>query len=221
MQLSYRVKRIIKRVIYGLKKWGFSEFHSFYFDTNRPLPNHGIDILRDIMPQIVALAREPGSVIRITDGTLLGLERDGFLIPHDNDLDFDVVGVDPSILYDFARAKNWTLGRSVAFKREIQQLAFFDEDEIIYDFIFWNKNGSFYVNYSERGYVRVQKGHFLENTSFRSYHGHDFLTPSDILSWLVMRYGSDWFVPAVSKGDWKEECGDLLSLDMLNRVNQP
>ena len=144
MLLSYRVKRIIKRVIYELKKWGFSEFHSFNFDTNRPLPKHGIDILGDLMPQIAALARESGGMIRITDGTLLGLERDGCLIPHDNDLDFDIVGVDPSILYDFARAKNWTIGRSVIFKRKIQQLAFFDKDEIIYDFIFWHKNGSFY-----------------------------------------------------------------------------
>lgn len=220
MLLSYEIKKIIKLLIYELKKWGFSEFHSFPFDSNKPLPKHSIELLVDVMPEISALSNDSGGLIRITDGTLLGLERDGSLIPHDNDFDFDVVGVNPSILFEFAMAKNWTIGRSVAFKREIQQLAFFDENEIIYDFIFWKKNGSFYSNYSERGYVRIQKQQFLENVSLRSYNGYDFVTPSDMLSWLVMRYGSDWSIPASSKGDWKEECGDLLSLDLLNRVRQ-
>ena len=220
MSLHYKTKRIIKLIIFKLKKWGFTEFHCFNFDTDNPLPKHGIYVLKDLMPQITALAIDSAGMIRITDGTLLGLERDGFLIPHDNDLDFDTVGVDPSILYKFASNKNWTIGRSVIFNGKIQQLVFFDKDAIIYDFIFWHKNGSFYSNYSEHGYVRIQKQHFLENTSKRSYHGHDFLIPSDISSWLIMRYGNNWSVPAESKGDWKEECGDLLSLDNLYRVNQ-
>ena len=73
-----------------LLKKDFVEYHCFPFDANKPMPEGG----DKIMAKFCTLLEELDVKYRITDGTILGLYREGKFISHDNDIDVDVLGVD-------------------------------------------------------------------------------------------------------------------------------
>lgn len=207
--MIYELKKMVKKILFCLKRFGFREYHHFPFDTLAPMPLGAETALQNILSDCELL--EYGTV-RMSDGTLLGLARDGRLIPHDTDLDFDVFGTPESMIRVLAKAHAWTLGREVVYCGDVQQLTFYDPDHLIFDFVFWYRNGKFAVNYSERGYIRVQPVEFFIDKRMAEIGQVKGWIPANLEGWLECRYGSNWSVPTGSKSDWKAECGDLIKL---------
>ena len=101
----------------------------------KPLHSSAGDKLKDLLRYFENCS---DIVVRISDGSLLGILRDGKLIEHDNDIDFDLIWSKRSekIIKKLSQDKNWKLIRKVKYKGRIQQLSYYDDLEIIYDFIF-------------------------------------------------------------------------------------
>lgn len=209
------IKIILKKILFKIKWYGFCEFHHFNFNHDKPLPKNSFNKFLNVIEEIQGLST---GVIRITDGTLLGIVRENKFIKHDNDIDFDCLYTDPGVIINYAKKNGWKLGRKVTFKGKVQQLIFFDQDKILYDFIFWYENNEFAVNYSERRFVRLQRLHFIKNYRILNLNNKSVHVPDELDEWLVMRYGKNWNIPHTEKGDWKNDCDDLLRLDLFNRA---
>ena len=210
----YYLKLIAKRVVFlsqyvmGHK---FVEYHHFPFNTlDVRLKDEDAQELHEVSQELERLSFR----FRVTDGTALGMYRDGHFIRHDNDLDFDLLGeLDIRPLRQIMKKRGYKIGRLVFFNKAIQQVVFFNKSKVIVDFLVWHKvEEGLIENYEERGYVRVQSiKYFQELTDFCCY-GYSFKFPGYMEEWLIKRYGSDWNIPKTYKGDWKEECPDLKRL---------
>lgn len=207
---SYLFKMLIKRLIYLMPSNGYKQYHHFPFDTLKPMPITAENLLCQLLKDIKSSGYE--NTIRISDGILLGLYRDGKLIEHDTDLDFDVVGSDTAFIKAIAHRLNWRIGREVKYANKVQQITYYDENELLIDFVFWYPDGQFMKNFGEKGCIRIQPRVFFDYLVSYKVSNIEFIMPKEIESWLVYRYGHSWQTPASSKGDWKEECSDLIRL---------
>ena len=185
---------------------GGTEFSYFPFDIHRPLPAGA----KDVMDELCRLVESTGSYYRLTDGTFLGLYREGKFIGHDNDIDIDILGgAEYEALHQTMIDNGLILGRRVFKDGLIQQAAYYSSDLIIFDVLFWYEDAGEIFNYSEPGYVRRQpKKYFLNLDSF-NFNGRLYPIPSEPEEWLEMRYGEDWNIPKTYKGDWKDDCFDI------------
>lgn len=187
------------------QKW----FHDFSFDIMKPLPPATSLKLKFVLDKLQPKIKH----FRISDGTLLGIYRDRKLIPHDNDLDFDVEYANQNLLKikQLACDEAWTLGRHVKYHGITQQLTYYDEEHVIFDFIFWRSDGVFSINFSEPNKFRIMPQGFLQNLRSEYFDeiGTQVNIPQDAADWAAYRYGRSWNVPETSKGDWTETCGDL------------
>jgi hypothetical protein len=186
-----------------------SEFHYFPFDTTKPMPKGA----EDVMVRLCDILEEMGIRYRITDGTVLGLYRDKGFIPHDNDIDVDVLDcADVTEIEVRMRSAGMKLGRRVSQSGKIQQLTYYDNNFIIFDLIFWFSESDKILNYSEPGYLRTQPITYFSELGELSWNGHAYPVPAHLEEWLAFRYGEDWNVPKHTKDDWKLECHDLVKL---------
>ena len=209
MSYVYLIKKFLKRILYFCSTKKYKAFHSFPFNPNEPLPMGSFDYLLFIIDNLPII---DDSLVRISDGTLLGLFRNGKLIPHDNDLDFDLFNYDHFVIKKLAINNNWTLGREVFYMDKCQQLTYYTSENLVIDFIFWYKDGPFAVNFSENHYIRVQPLNFLIESEIIVMANHKFIVPKQLESWLVYRYGQNWSIPNTVKSDWKLDCGDLIKI---------
>jgi hypothetical protein len=186
------------------------EFHKFSFDISAPLPKAAVGT----MDKGCSLLRKAGENFRITDGTALGIYRDGKFIDHDNDIDVDLLdcrNVFKLVLIFLYHG--FSIGRFVYSHNNVQQIVFFDKSNIIFDIVFWRTAGSDAIeNYSEPGFVRSQRKKYFVNKSEINFCGNTILLPGYIEEWLITRYGDDWSVPKKYKGDWKDDCHDIARL---------
>lgn len=201
------------RFIYHLSKFklNFFEYKEFQyapFDILKPLPLNSEKKLKIILN---LFDKSSDLVLRLSDGSLLGLLRDGNLIKHDNDIDFDVLWSKNSvkIIENIAKDLEWSSMRKVSYKKRIQQLTYYDEERIIYDFIFWSLDDRFAINFSEPKYFRIMNKKFLTKMVKENINGFNYFVPKDKKEWLEFRYGRNWNIPQTKKGDWKKDCGDL------------
>ena len=91
----------------------------------------------------------------------------------------------------------------------MQQLTYFDEEKVIFDFIFWSTDARFAINFSEPGHFRVMHSKYLLDLVKKNIGEFNYLIPRDSEEWLIYRYGKNWNIPQLSKKDWKDDCGDL------------
>ncbi|MCX5679369.1 MAG: LicD family protein [Candidatus Omnitrophica bacterium] len=196
--------RYILYLILGNRR--FRAFDSFPFNPNQPMPEWA--------PQIMAKcceALEKNNIrYRLADGTILGLYRQGGFIVHDNDIDVDILDFQNiKLLQASMKRLGMRLGRKAVYEKQVQQLAYYSKENVIFDMIFWYSNGDKICNYSEKGYKRTQpKKYFIDLDNIK-YGGRPYPMPSHIEEWLVFRYGEDWQIPKTCKDDWKKECFDL------------
>ncbi|HOF06724.1 MAG TPA: LicD family protein [Bacteroidales bacterium] len=212
-QIYFIIKRTIKLIVFFAQQQIrkiFVEFHCFPFYELSPLPASASRIMKEACD----ILENMNIKYRITDGTILGIYRNNAFIPHDNDIDIDILDVqDYRIISDiFKKKMNLSIGRKVLYKGKIQQLALYDKDKVIIDLIFWYTNCDEIVNYQEKGYERRQPAKYFFNLDTIIFHNVKYFMPSNIEEWLIFRYGNDWNIPKTYKGDWKEECGDIIRL---------
>jgi hypothetical protein len=217
IDLIFTTKGIIKWVLFYLTiNKEFREYHHFPFNYNKPLPNNALTM----MSLCCNILENMGITYRLTDGTILGLYRQGDFIPHDNDIDVDVLDCrEINMICERMKSVGMKLGRKAVYKNQIQQLVFYNDEEAVFDMIFWYSNGEIIYNYSERGYVRSQEKRFFEKLSQIEFKRKKYPIPSHIEEWLTMRFGHDWKLPKKYKGDWKKECGDLKLIESKQDVN--
>ncbi len=191
----------------------FAEFRAirfFPFDHNQPLPAGSGKVMEKCCRALDGL----GINYRLTDGTVLGLHRQGCFIPHDNDIDVDVLDFnDFEQIHLIMKSLGLRLGRKAVYKHKVQQLVYFSDDHVVFDMIFWRSSGSEIYNYSEEGYERIQSAEFFYDLGTIEFSGWAYPVPSRLEDWLVLRYGDDWRVPKTYKGDWKIECLDLSKIE--------
>jgi len=169
------------------------------------------DIALHSSHNVLCALKEKEIVIRYSDGSLLGLLRDGKFIEHDNDVDFDVLHSESAVyeIKNLAIRSKWKKVREVVYHNKVQQLTYIDGSNVIYDFIFWIGNNDVLFNFSEKGYIRLMQSHFLISLVEKNISGLQIDVPVLAIEWLESRYGKAWNIPQCSKGDWKEDCTDL------------
>ena len=186
-------------------------YNYFAIDYSKPLPSNAINTLSKLCDYF-----SKTSGFRPSDGTLLGLFREGELIKHDNDLDFDVFYSDEVArsISSYMKQNHYQLGRKVYYCNSLQQLCYWNNEGIIVDFIFWHQGMHYLVNFSEEGYVKYMPKKFLFNLSEYKISGISFKGPCDKFEWLKFRYGEDWSVPHNEKSDWKQTASDLVDIEI-------
>ncbi len=149
----------------------------------------------------------------LSAGTLLGIYRDGRLIPHDTDIDVGVDGEDISVFeiaQDLADS-GFKLIRTVIYGDKPMQVAFIDTNEVIFDIYFFYKDKDYSYNYSPAGYMHkpLKFTNFLKEISFNN---HLYPIPNFTAEYLKYRYG-DWEIPAEKKINWEEEATCLVKYE--------
>lgn len=190
------------------KSKGYSDYFSFPFDFNQPMPPNAEVVMKECCEALERLQVK----YYITDGTALGLYRNGTFIPHDNDIDVDIIGVDDvqKIHECFTKTLGMNLGRRLVYKDKVQQLIYYTNDYIIFDMVFWQADKDDYFNYiPESPYPRKQNKKYFVNSDKINFLGKEYPLHSPVVEWLEMRYGHDWMIPKTAKGDWKEDCHDF------------
>lgn len=209
----FYLKLIVKRIIFCYKlilNKDFFEYHHFPFNNIKVrLKDEDAVELHNICNMLDSC----GFTYRLTDGLALGFYREHHFIRHDNDLDFDLKDFNSlSELKKAMRNRGYKVGREAYYLGKVQQIVFYNKNQLLVDFLVWYKEGDVIKNYEEEGYVRTQDPkHFDTLTNFDCY-GYTFKLPGDMEEWLVKRYGEDWRIPKTYKGDWKDECLDLEKL---------
>lgn len=205
------LKYIIKRLLFKLNfSNDFREFMALYVEK-RVLNDS--DIAK--MSKCCNILKSCNFSYRLTDGTALGLYREGGFIKHDDDIDIDILNPTAKQIQELLTQIDMKIGREVYYNKKLQQIAFYDNEGFIFDLVFWYEDDSLIYNYCERNYERVQDAKFFqENTmEFIEFKGSKYPIPTPIEEWLEMRYGEDWKIPKTYKGDWKEECFDMKRID--------
>ncbi len=205
--LKYLIKRILFKLSFSKQ---FREFMALYV-AKRAL--NETDVAK--MNRCCKIVEKCDFNYRLTDGTALGLYREGGFIKHDDDIDIDILNANKKHIKLLRKELNMKVGREVLYNNQIQQIAFYDGEGFIFDVVFWYGNGDLIYNYCERGYERIQDTKFFkkEKLEFIEFKGAKYPMPTPIEEWLEMRYGKDWKIPKTYKGDWKEECFDMKRLD--------
>jgi fukutin len=176
-------------------------------DFHGPLQK-GISILNDL-----------GHRYFISAGTALGFIRDKTFIPHDCDIDVEVVtSYDTKIDYeDIIKSfieEGFFVVRTVFDGEYAQQIAFMNKEAAVFDiwFIYSDVIDGYYVNHTEYGPMKTPK-HFVDNAKVRSVtvaqSKYDLPLPTPEEDYCECRYGLDWKTPKKSKGPWQDDAGNL------------
>ena len=149
------------------------------------------DVFMDAIPKIKC-------PFVVSDGTALGLYREGDFIKGDSDIDIAIIfykGVDQDV-------KEWLHGyecfREIWKDGKLSQLAFL-KDGVIFDTYYHYKKGKNYTNKNEENQMTIMPCYLYDKpTLFKTKYGVVPM-PSDIEEYLVRRYGDDWMIPSKKK----------------------
>ena len=201
----------LNRTLLQFRNWirGYSDFYSFPFDVSIPLNQYA----EQVLDEAGAILDRLGVIYFVCDGTILGIVRDGRLIPHDNDIDVAVaceVNLD-QVISEFA-SKGYMVGRKVFYRGKIQQLIFYSAQQVIFDICFWRpaEDGYCYHYVPEVPRGRRQLEAYFKEPEYIDFRGRQYPTHPNIREWLREHYGDDWQVPKQVKGDWRLDVKDLV-----------
>lgn len=148
----------------------------------------------------------------ISAGTLLGLHRDGNVIPHDTDLDIEIQileNVDELGLISRFGEQGFVLIRSMYDDdKNIVQLAFIEKySNIIFDIYFFKQSGDQLISKTDCGLLFYNINNFINLTSI-NINGFDFPCPEPN-QYCLDRYGVDWNVPKKNKQAWALDANNI------------
>jgi hypothetical protein len=155
----------------------------------------------------------------ISSGNLLGLYRDGKLIPHDTDIDVNVTlkfntlegnNLSKQIILGMT-ANQFVVIRSIVYKNHFMQLAFMDiVTKVIFDICFFYTGiKPFYAIYLDpTGYIE-KPIKYISKLGTLTYDRVDYPIPNKVEEFLTWKYGQDWRTPKTKKVAWQEESPTL------------
>lgn len=165
---------------------------------------------RNLLLMVIDLLNKNDVVYHLEGGTLLGIVRDGDLLPWDHDLDISI----PSSQVDkfnkcIGKVSNFSWRIRSKYKFYNQHPAWNKSSQRLYKiknrkFFFFSGRLHFdvFVKYEHEGYVyweakkkimRVDKKHYTSYEEI-SYRGRMLKVPNDYKGYLTAKYG-DWSVP--------------------------
>lgn len=189
-----------------LRSWvgprtGFVEFSYFPFNSAQPLSSEALEVLSAVSTDLHSL----GVRAFVSDGTLLGLVRDGNLIAHDNDLDFVVLGLGwNKAIGKIMKRNGLKLASLSRLGARVYHMSFFDEAEHIVDFTFYEQVGSNYVSFRDSNYYFVIPLALVANLIWLEVGAARVRVPERSWDFLQLQYGKSWRTPEEQKHDWKE-----------------
>jgi len=182
---------------------------------DRTLTGELADRANKLLPAVTKLFEKHKIPFCLDGGTLLGIVREGRLLPWDNDLDFFVRGVDASKV----KSLKWSLlflgCKLVKRKAEevngpikkgdpriykIQTLKKYDGQRVVIDLIFKyadDENYHWVVGRNPSVHKKIAR-HFYDKFDKLNYKGVDYPIPCEVEDYLTKRYG-DWRTP---KKEW-------------------
>lgn len=202
------IKAILSCILNFIKciKKGYFDILFLPIDANKPLPSNALDKLAIITKNL----NELNINYIVTDGTILGLYRDGGLIKHDNDI--DIALIDSKDLLKLVKNylnKNWIILRILVKNFHIYQIIFY-KDGLVLDFCNWKKKNDFvYFRAPEINGLRKQPSYYYEPVKY-NLSKIVLLSHPNLRQWICEHYGEDWETPKKSKGDWREDCKDII-----------
>ena len=150
----------------------------------------------------------------LSAGTILGLYRDGDFIPHDTDIDIGVEGDHYNncekinkLIVAF-QEDGFRLIRTMLYDNYPMQLAFIDKRNIIFDLYFFYPVFSDMINHNEGG-IMMKPSRLFSSLGNMEFKENGYNCPNDIDEYLAFRYGEDWKVPKIKKGDWRKDAANL------------
>lgn len=200
-RMNFRIIHNIYNRLYKYK-FGYYQYYNIPFEFPKPMPPNSFEVMKkgcDILNKL-------GIKYCISFGTLLGIYRDNCLIPHDTDLDIEAVHPVNAKKIEKAFIKNgFKLGCKVVALGVIQKLAFYTEDEVVFDIEFYQQIGNFVYCFHEKNlYFKFSAEHYEK---FDQYLFLDYMVhiPHDPERWLEYTYGKNWRIPKTSTQDFRED----------------
>jgi len=182
--------------------FGFYGYYNIPFKFPKPLPPNSVAVLKKGCAMLDAL----GVKHCVSFGTLLGIYRDNRLIPHDSDLDIEAVHpVDTGKIEKEFVANGFKLGAKIVALGVVQKLAFYTEDEVVFDIELYQRIGDFVYSFHDKNLYFKFPAEYYENFEQRPFSGYMVHVPRNPESWLEYTYGKNWRVPKMSKRDFNEE----------------
>ncbi len=171
-----------------------------------PLTGTKLTRAKKMLMYTTGLLEKNGIPYWLDDGTLLGIIRDGILLPWDNDIDIGVPGeyVEKVVALKrnfFPRYKllkrsapsGWLPGRlRVAKIRPLRSEIMSDSLHLDIFFKYADDNESVWVD----SYCKKKvAGYFYTNLEKITWEGNNYWIPSDVEKYLEVRYGKNWRTP--------------------------
>lgn len=178
-------------------------YYNMPFEFPKPLPPSSLEALKkgcDILKKL-------NIDFCVSYGTLLGIYRDNSLIPHDSDIDIEVVypvNID-KIEKEFIK-HGFKVCAKVKTGAKVRQLAFYTDDEVVFDISLYEKIGSNVYCFHEPDLYFKLPAKFYDKFLPFDFNGYTVYTPNMPEEWLKFTYGKNWNIPKSSKPqDWHEE----------------
>ena len=142
----------------------------------------------------------------VASGTALGLVRDGGLIPHDTDLDFEMLGEPGSAWLDAVEAEFLASGFAHARRTPFQRVV--AKRDVLVDVTFWYVDGDLVCDH-DWGQMR-QPAHLFDDLTSVEFAGRTYPLPSPADEYMLIRYGEGWRIP-----DDRFESGHLYAANLV------
>jgi hypothetical protein len=151
----------------------------------------------------------------VNSGTLLGIHRDGGLIPHDTDIDFGITfHIDHK-----EKVKNfkYEIFREWDYNGFPMQRAYIVNDTIVDFYYFWRgiEEGKL-INVNDHGVWRLDFSLVIP-TKMTIWNNVRIDMPNKVEEYLEWHYG-DWKIPRKSKQEWWKDAKNLENKNILKGI---
>ena len=211
----YKVRMYLKhnKLIYGIYcKLNRKRWEKKRVETRAALAEHGFSMVEEI-EQIL---KDQGTLYFLSFGNLLGLEREGHFLRHDNDVDYSIF-INDKFTWDMLEAcmrqsgyekiRQYSLCgeiREQTYRKGTLSVDFFsckNEEDGTTALNFFRKDGYYYASKEEMHVIEIK---FVKvNTVKKATYGDLTVTvPSDPVAYLESVYTKDWRIP---NPNWSSE----------------
>lgn len=217
-----QIKKILKSNAFG--RWLFPKIGYFWHLYKEParkraLQKYGLSILKEVME----IAEKENMKVIPWAGTILGFERDGGFMKHDNDIDFALLpSIDPKQLAIlFVEKYGFKFNYALSFNGQIQLVNVLRHGLGIDFYIMRDEDGKpgFYRQYDflwfpdheyedpSQNHVRQYSYPKVTGLTTKDICGVDVKMPINIEEELYYLYGKGWKVPDPNyKGEGRPGC---------------